>query len=69
MLTRKWHLTALPFKRLFSSHLNRDTEAHSRDSVISSTFLAERHGVLSSAKFAISISLCVRNKSAKKNFE
>ena len=32
----------------------------------SSTFLAERYGVLSSAKFAISISLCIRNKSAKK---
>ena len=39
----------------------------SRDSITSSTFLAERFGVLSSAKFAISITLCVRNKLAKKN--
>ena len=51
---------------LFPNHLNRDTEARSRDSMTSSTFLAERYGVLSSAKFAISISLCIRNKSAKK---
>ena len=65
MLTRKWHLSALPFKRLFSNHLNRDTEARSRDSITSSTFLSERYGVLSSEKFAISLSLCIRNKSAK----
>ena len=65
MLTRKWYLSALPFKRLVSNHLNRDTEARSRDSITCSTFLAERFGVLSSVKFAISISLCIRNKSAK----
>ena len=36
------------------------------DSITSSTFLAERYGVLSSAKFAIWISLRIRNKSAEK---
>ena len=66
MPTRKWHLSALPFKRLFSNHQNGDTEARSRDSIIS-TFLAERCGLLSFAKFAISIPLCIRNKSAKKS--
>ena len=66
VLTRKWHLLALPFKRLFSNHLNKDTEARSRDSITCSSFLAERYGVLSSAKFAISVSLYTRNKSAKK---
>ena len=66
VLTRKWHLATLPFKRLFSNHLNRDIEACSTDFITSSTFLAERYGVSSSGKFAISISLCVRNKSANK---
>ena len=64
MLTRKLHLSTLPFKRLFSNHLNRDTEARCRDSSI---FLVERYyGDLSSAKFAMSISLCIRNKPTKK---
>ena len=66
VLTRKSAFIRIPLKRLFSNHLNRDTEAQSRDSVTSSTFLAERYGILSSAKFAISVSLCIRNKSAKK---
>ena len=65
MLTSQWHLSALPFKRLFSNHLNRDIGAGSRDSITSSLFLAERYGVLSSEKFARSISLCTRNKSPK----
>ena len=56
MRTRQWHLSALPLKRLFSNHLNRDTEARSRDSIKSSTFLAESCGILLSAKFAISMS-------------
>ena len=51
---------------LFSNHLNRDTEACSKDSMTSSTILAERYGVLPSEKFVMSISLCIRNKSAKK---
>ena len=42
VLTRKWHLSVSPFKRLFSNHLNRDTESRSRGSITSSTFLAER---------------------------
>ena len=66
MRTRQWHLSALPLKRLFSNHLNRDTEARSRDSIKSSTFLAESYGILLSAKFAISMSLCKRNEFAKK---
>ena len=45
--------------------MNRGTEARSRDPTTSSTILAEKYGVLSSAKFAISISLCIKNKSAK----
>ena len=45
--------------------MNRGTEARSRDPTTSSTILAERYGVLSSAKFAISISLCIKKKSAK----
>ena len=65
VLTRKWHLSALPLKG-FSNHLNRDIKARSRDSTTSSIFLAERYSVLSSTKFAISISLCIRNKYAKK---
>ena len=65
MLTRKRHLSAFPFKRLFSNHLNRDTEAHTQDS-ITSTILAQRYGVVLTEKHAISISLCIRNKSAKK---
>ena len=51
---------------MFSNHLNRDAEAHSKDSITSSTFLTERYGVFSSEKFAISRSLCIRNKTAKK---
>ena len=69
MLTRKWHLSALRFKRLVSNHLNRDIEARSRDSITCSTFLAEMYGALSSAKFAISMSLCIKSKSAKRNVE
>ena len=46
MLIRKWHLSALPFKRFFSNQLNRDTDAHSRDSITSFTFLAGSYGVL-----------------------
>ena len=45
--------------------MNRGTEARSRDPTTFSTILAEKYGVLSSAKFAISISLCIKNKSAK----
>ena len=41
VLTRKWPLLALPFKRFFSSHVSKDTEACFRDST-TSTFLAER---------------------------
>ena len=33
VLTIKWHLSALPFERLFSNHPNRDTEARWRDSI------------------------------------
>ena len=66
VLKRKWHLSALTFKRLFSNYLNRDVEARFRDSITSSTFLTEGYGVLSSAKFEISTSLYIRNKSAKK---
>ena len=61
----KWHLLTLLFKRLFSNHLNRETESGSRYSITCSTFLVESNGELSTAKFAISISLCIRNKSAK----
>ena len=65
MLTQKRQTSALTFKRLFSNHLNRYIEACSKDS-ITSIFLAERYGVLSSENFAISMSLCLQNKSAKK---
>ena len=65
VLTRKCQLSVLLSKRLFSNHLNRDIEACSRDSITSSTFLAERYGLLLSAK-SVSISLFIRNKSAEK---
>ena len=32
VLKTKWHLSALPFKKLFSNHLNRHTETRSRNS-------------------------------------
>ena len=42
---------SITFKRLFSNHLNRYTEARSRGSKTSSTVLAEIYGVLSSATY------------------
>ena len=39
--------------------------AYFSHSITSSEFLAERYGVLSFAIFAISLSLCIRNESAK----
>ena len=32
VLKTKWHLSALPFKNLFSNHVNRHTETRSRNS-------------------------------------
>ena len=56
----------LPLKGLFSKHLNRDTEARSRDSITCSTFLVEKQSVLTSSKFAISASFSIKNKSIEK---
>ena len=66
VLTRKWDLLALPFKRLCSNYLNRDNNACSRDPLTSSTFLADIWDIWLSAKFAVSVLLRMKNKSAKK---
>ena len=64
MLSLESNLTPKRFSQ--SMLLKPYTEARSRDSVTSFTFLAERYDAFSSAKSTMSISLCTRNKFANK---
>ena len=57
----KTNLSVLPFKRLSSNRLNRDTKACSRGFINSSTFSVEIYAILSSCKFSISIFLHMVN--------
>ena len=66
VLTSKWHLSALLFKRLFSNNSNKPLDACWRDVIRSSTLSTIMYGVLSSAELVISMLFTAKNKSAKK---
>ena len=55
VLTRKWLLLSLPFKRLFWNYMDINTEARSRVFMKSSTFSAEKYRVFSSPKLVLNM--------------
>ena len=60
LLARKWYLSALLFRTIFSNHWNKEIEDSSRDSITSSKFFPETCGVLSPLKFAMLIAFNVK---------
>ena len=62
-LTKRWHLSILPFMRLLSNQVNNDFEASSNEAIKLSVSLTVENRVLSSAT---SMLLTTKNKSARK---
>ena len=52
--------------RILSNQVNKDFEASSNEAIKLSISLAVAYGVLSSAQFAISMLLAMKNKSVRK---
>ena len=65
-VANKWHLSALLFNKLFSNHSNKTFDVFYKDAVTPLISSAKTYRVLSFAKFTISTSFKMKNKSAKK---
>lgn len=63
---KKVTFVSVTFQKKFWNHLNKETEVCYKDSTTSSKYFPETYDILWSAKFAISTSSNVKNKSTKK---